>query len=110
MTARSGIASMLFQVMAERPHIIAKSTISVDACRQANLSQATLWSLFLHLIRELGGIMIYVTMGSVGAEEFKMVETFVELCKSWDGPPINVTLIHPMNERFPMLGKCALVN
>jgi hypothetical protein len=106
MTVRAAIASMIYQIFEQRPHVAASASMTVQAASRANLSQSTLFSLFQYLIRELGGIMIYVTMGSVGVEEFKLVETLVNICKTWNGPPINLTMIHPMNDKFVIVDGC----
>ncbi|KAJ3955511.1 hypothetical protein N0V92_007957 [Colletotrichum tropicale] len=48
----------------------------------------------------LGGCMVYITIGSVGKHEAAIVKKFVAMAKTWDGPAINVTLIHPFSDDF----------
>jgi len=58
------------------------------------------------MVRALGGLMVYISIGSVGQEEFGIVQKFVDLCSKWDGPPINVVLIHPFDENFAKVEDC----
>jgi hypothetical protein len=67
---------------------------------RANASIKALWDMFVNLMRVLGGCLIYVSIGSVGPDEFAVVEKFVKTVQRWEGPPICVTIIHPFNEGF----------
>jgi hypothetical protein len=105
-TSQSAIASLVFQILEKRPHIISKANIDLNSLSRANLNMDALWQLFLHLVRNLGGVMIYLSIASVGPDEFTVVKTFVDLCKNWDGPPINVTMIHPPDSNFIRTADC----
>jgi hypothetical protein len=105
-TGQSAIASLIFQILEKRPHIISKANIDLNSLSRANLDMDALWQLFLHLVRNLGGVMIYLSIASVGMDEFTVVKTFVDLCKNWDGPPINVTMIHPPDQNFVRTADC----
>lgn len=106
MTAQSAIASILFQMLQQRPQALSSTGLTMKSFAAANASLPKLWSLFLHLVRSLGGLMVYISIGSVGAEEFDIVQRFVDLCQKWDGPPINVILIHPWDENFAKTEDC----
>lgn len=106
MTAQSAIACLLFQMLQQRPQVLSTAGLTMRQFQSANSSLPKLWSLFLHLVRALGGLMVYISIGSVGAEEFGIVERFVDLCRRWEGPPINVTLIHPFDDNFARVDHC----
>lgn len=106
MTAQSAIASILFQMLQQRPQVLSTAGLTMKSFHSANSSLPKLWSLFLHLVRSLGGLMVYISIGSVGQEEFGIVQKFVDLCSKWDGPPINVILIHPFDENFAKVEDC----
>jgi hypothetical protein len=105
-TSQSAIASLVFQILEKRPHIISSANIDLNSLSRANLNMDALWQLFLHLVRNLGGVMIYLSIASVGPDEFAVVEMFVDLCKHWDGPPINVAMIHPPDQNFVRTADC----
>jgi hypothetical protein len=105
-TSQSAIASLVFQILEKQSHIISKANIDLNSLSRANLNMDALWQLFLHLVRNLGGIMIYLSIASVGPEEFTVVKTFVDLCKNWDGPPINLAMIHPPDQNFVRTADC----
>jgi hypothetical protein len=103
MTAHSAIASLIFQILQQRPVAISQHSLDMRMFMRANASVKALWDMFVHLMRAMGGCLIYITMGSVGPDEFAVVEKFVRTVKAWDGPPISVTIIHPYNEGFTLV-------
>ncbi|KFA55886.1 hypothetical protein S40293_06936 [Stachybotrys chartarum IBT 40293] len=103
MTAQSAIASLLFQVLQQRPDVVSEHNIDLAAFRRANAGIKPLWDMFVHLMRALGGCLIYITIGSTGPDEFAVVDKFVKTVRNWDGPPISVTVIHPFNEGFVLV-------
>ncbi|KAB5550774.1 hypothetical protein GE09DRAFT_1203999 [Coniochaeta sp. 2T2.1] len=103
MTAHSAIASLIFQILQQRPVVISQHNLDMRMFMRANASVKALWDMFVHLMRVLGGCLIYITMGSVGPDEFAVVEKFVKTVQAWDGPPISVTIIHPYNEGFTLV-------
>ncbi|KAK2021373.1 hypothetical protein LX32DRAFT_713210 [Colletotrichum zoysiae] len=100
MTAQSAIASLVDQILVQKTEVMADAGIDMDQFREANNSVKSLWNFFLYLTTVLGGCMVYITIGSVGDHEFGIVRKFVSMAKTWKGPPINVTLIHPFHENF----------
>lgn len=100
MTAQSAIASLVDQILVQKTEVMADAGIEMDQFREANNSVLALWNFFLYLTTVLGGCMVYITIGSVGDDEFAVVRKFVNMAKTWKGPAINVTLIHPFNENF----------
>jgi hypothetical protein len=100
MTAQSAIASLLFQIISQRPVVLSEHNLTISAFKRANAGIKPLWDMFVHLMRVLGGCLIYISMGSVGPDEFVVVEKFAKAVQSWDGPPISVTIIHPLNDGF----------
>ncbi|KAJ0164185.1 hypothetical protein CTA2_1564 [Colletotrichum tanaceti] len=100
MTAQSAIASLVDQILVQKTEVMADAGIEMDQFREANNSVKSLWNFFLYLTTVLGGCMVYITIGSVGDHEFGIVRKFVSMAKTWKGPPINVTLIHPFNDNF----------
>ncbi|KAF6812664.1 hypothetical protein CMUS01_13003 [Colletotrichum musicola] len=100
MTAQSAIASLVDQILFQKTEVMADAGLDLEQFREANNSPRALWNFFLYLATVLGGCMVYVTIGSVGDEEAAVVGKFVSMAKSWKGPAINVTLIHPFGEQF----------
>lgn len=100
MTAQSAVASIVFQMVQQRPAVLQRAGLSLKSFSAANASLPKLWDLFLALVRHLGGLMVYISIGSVGQEEFGIVAWFVDLCQKWSGPPLNVVIIHPFDENF----------
>ncbi|OHX00677.1 hypothetical protein CSPAE12_00708 [Colletotrichum incanum] len=100
MTAQSAIASLVDQILVQKTEVMADAGIEMDQFKEANNSVKSLWNFFLYLTTVLGGCMVYITIGSVGDHEFGIVRKFVSMAKTWKGPPINVTLIHPFNNNF----------
>lgn len=100
MTAQSAIASLVDQILFQKTAVMADAGLDLEQFREANNSPRALWNFFLYLATVLGGCMVYVTIGSVGDEEAAVVGKFVAMAKSWKGPAINVTLIHPFGEHF----------
>ncbi|KAI9151553.1 hypothetical protein HJFPF1_08759 [Paramyrothecium foliicola] len=100
MTVKSAIASLLFQIINQRRAVLSQHNIDIPAFQRANAGVKPLWDMFVHLMRVLGGCLIYISMGSVGPDEFLVVEKFAKAVKNWDGPPISVTIIHPLNDGF----------
>ncbi|KDN61974.1 hypothetical protein CSUB01_05039 [Colletotrichum sublineola] len=100
MTAQSAIASLVDQILVQKTEVMADAGIDMDQFREANNSVKSLWNFFLYLTTVLGGCMVYITIGSVGDHESGIVRKFVSMAKTWKGPPINVTLIHPFSETF----------
>ncbi|KUI73445.1 hypothetical protein VM1G_08951 [Cytospora mali] len=106
MTAQSAIASLVFQMVQQRPTVLQRADLTTMSFAAANASLPKLWDVFLSLVRHLGGLMVYVSIGSVGQEEFDVVAKFVQLCQEWKGPPINVVIIHPFDEKFVHTANC----
>lgn len=100
MTAQSAVASIVFQMVQQRPAVLQRAGLSLQSFSAANASLPKLWDLFLTLVQHLGGLMVYISIGSVGQEEFGIVSWFVDLCQKWSGPPLNVVIIHPFDEKF----------
>lgn len=100
MTAQSAVASIVFQMVQQRPAVLQRAGLSLKSFSAANASLPKLWDLFLTLVQHLGGLMVYISIGSVGQEEFNIVAWFVDLCQKWSGPPLNVVIIHPFDEKF----------
>ncbi|KXH32864.1 hypothetical protein CSAL01_09056 [Colletotrichum salicis] len=100
MTAQSAIASLVDQILVQKTEVMIDAGIDLEQFKEANNNVASLWKFFLYLTKVLGGCMIYITIGSVGEQEFAIVGKFVRMAKSWKGPPVNVTLIHPFNDNF----------
>lgn len=74
--------------------------LDINTFLRATASVRTLWDVFVHLMRVLGGCLIYMSIGSAGPDEFAVVERFVRTVRRWDGPPIWVTMVHPYNAGF----------
>lgn len=106
MTVQSAVASLVFQVVQQRPSVLQRAGLSMKSFSAANASLPKLWNLFLTLVRHLGGLMAYISIGSVGQEEFGIVARFVDLCQKWDGPPINTVIIHPFDINFVHVEDC----
>ncbi|KAK4239290.1 hypothetical protein C8A03DRAFT_14313 [Achaetomium macrosporum] len=100
MTVHTAIASLIFQVLQQRPGAVVEYNLDMDMFRRATSSVKRLWELFVYLMKVLGGCLIYISIGSAGPDEFAVVEKFVRTVRNWEGPPIWVTLIHPYNEGF----------
>ena len=100
MTAQSAIASLIFQILQQKPTVVSEHNLNMSAFMRANAGIKALWDMFVNLMRVLGGCLIYITIGSVGPDEFAVVEKFVKTVQAWEGPPISVTIIHPFNEGF----------
>ncbi|KAG8167035.1 hypothetical protein KVR01_002724 [Diaporthe batatas] len=106
MTAQSAVASIVFQMVQQRPTVLQRAGLSLRTFSAASASLPKLWELFLTLVRNQGGLMIYISIGSVGQEEFSIVAWFVDLCQKWSGPPLNVVIIHPFDENFVHVEEC----
>ncbi|KAI8157766.1 hypothetical protein KHU50_009330 [Colletotrichum sp. SAR 10_65] len=100
MTAQSAIASLVHQILFQKTEVMAQAGLDLDQFKEANNSPRALWKFFTHLVTILGGCMVYITVGSVGKHEAAIVKKFVAMAKTWDGPGINVTLIHPFSDDF----------
>ncbi|EXF80256.1 hypothetical protein CFIO01_11145 [Colletotrichum fioriniae PJ7] len=100
MTAQSAIASLVDQILVQKTEVMIDAGIDLEQFKEANNNVVSLWKFFLYLTTVLGGCMIYITIGSVGEQEFAIVGKFIRMAKSWKGPPVNVTLIHPFNDNF----------
>jgi len=100
MTAHSAIASLIFQIIQQRPTVVSERNFDIKTFLRANASITALWNMFVSLMKVLGGCLIYISIGSVGPDEFAVVDKLVKTVRNWDGPPVNVTIIHPFNEGF----------
>ncbi|KAJ5008938.1 hypothetical protein K4K57_009603 [Colletotrichum sp. SAR 10_99] len=100
MTAQSAIASLVHQILFQKTEVMAQAGLDLDQFKEANNSPRALWKFFTHLVTTLGGCMVYITIGSVGKHEAAIVKKFVAMAKTWDGPAISVTLIHPFSDDF----------
>jgi len=97
MTARTAIASIIFQMLVQRPETLYKrsSAFYLRKFSTANSSFHSLWNVFLELVRTLPGLLLLASIGSAGSEECIFVKKLMELFDYWDGPPINLALFHP---------------
>jgi len=93
MTAHSAIASLILQIIQQRPTVISERNLDINMFIRANSSITALWNMFVNLMKVLGGCLIYISIGSVGPDEFAVVEKFVKAVRNWDGPPICITII-----------------
>ncbi|KAI8164816.1 hypothetical protein K4K50_011289 [Colletotrichum sp. SAR 10_71] len=100
MTVQSAIASLVHQILFQKTEVMAQAGLDLDQFKEANNSPRALWKFFTHLVTILGGCMVYITIGSVGKHEAAIVKKFVAMAKTWDGPAISVTLIHPFSDDF----------
>ncbi|KAK3901236.1 hypothetical protein C8A05DRAFT_16554 [Staphylotrichum tortipilum] len=100
MTVQAAVASLVFQVLQQRPAAVVELGLGMEDFERAGRSVRRMWGLWCFLMRKLGGALVYLTIGSAGEDEFAMVERFVRTVREWDGPPIWVTMVHPYNERF----------
>ncbi|KAK4154701.1 hypothetical protein C8A00DRAFT_42577 [Chaetomidium leptoderma] len=100
MTVHTAVASLVFQVLQQRPEAVVELNLDMDMFGRATTSVKALWDVFVYLMRALGGCLVYISIGSAGEDEFAIVDKFVRTVRSWDGPPIWVTMIHPYNEGF----------
>lgn len=101
MTAHSAIASLIFQIIQQKPAIIAQRNLDLRMFARANASVTALWNLFVDLMKaHPEGCLIYISIGSIGPDEFAVVDKFVRAVRAWDGPPVSVTIIHPFHEGF----------
>ncbi|GAB1316580.1 hypothetical protein MFIFM68171_06790 [Madurella fahalii] len=100
MTVHTAIASLIFQILQQRPAAVVECNLDMDMFVRATTSVKTLWDVFTYLMKHLGGCLLYISIGSAGEDEFAIVDKFVRTVRDWDGPPIWVTMIHPYNEGF----------
>lgn len=100
MTVHTAVASLIFQVLQQRPAAVVELNLDMNMFVRATTSVKTLWDVFTYLMKNLGGCLIYVVIGSTGEDEFAIVDKFQKTVDSWDGPPIYVTMIHPYHEGF----------
>ncbi|AEO59552.1 hypothetical protein MYCTH_2307943 [Thermothelomyces thermophilus ATCC 42464] len=101
MTAQAAVASLVLQVLLQRPGAVVELGLDRPGVfDRARDSIAALWGLFTYLMRAMGGGLVYMSIGSAGEEEFAIVDRFVRTVRAWDGPPIWVTIIHPHNGGF----------
>jgi hypothetical protein len=101
-SARSAVASIIIQILQQRPDILYKRTspFYLKKFKAANTSFTSLWPVLLELLRVIPGILLLVPICSVGDEEMVFVHNFVKLLQGWDGPAINLALFHPKHEGF----------
>ncbi|KAK0752806.1 hypothetical protein B0T18DRAFT_356562 [Schizothecium vesticola] len=101
MTAHSAIASLIFQIIQQKPAVVSERNLDMRMFARANVSVTALWNLFVDLMKShADGCLIYISIGSIGPDEFAVVEKFVRAVRAWDGPPVSVTIIHPFHEGF----------
>ncbi|KAK1701332.1 hypothetical protein BDP55DRAFT_736473 [Colletotrichum godetiae] len=79
-------------ILVQKPEVMIDAGIDLEQFKEAKNKVAALWKFFLYLTTVLWGCMNYITIGSVGEQEFAIVGKF--------GPPVNVTLIHPFNDNL----------
>lgn len=96
----SSLASLVFQMVQQRPAALQTENWAIKSFAAANSSLPKLWDLSLSLVRHLGGLIVYSSIGPVGQEEFSIVAKFVQLCHEWEHPPISVVVIHPLHKDF----------
>ncbi|KAI3397788.1 hypothetical protein diail_10321 [Diaporthe ilicicola] len=84
MTARSAIASIVFQMVQQRPKVLQRAGPGIKSFSAANASLPKPWDLFCILVQHLGGLMAYISIGSVGQEEFGINFVHVEDCIDLD--------------------------
>ena len=100
MTVHTAIASLIFQVLQQRPAAVVELNLDMAMFSRASASVRALWDVFTLLMKKLGGCLLYLVIGSAGDDEFEIVKKFVHTVNTWDGPAIWVTIIHPWNEGF----------
>lgn len=100
MTVHTAIASLVFQLLQQRPGAVVEHNLDMGMFLRATASVRTLWDVLAFLMKRLGGCLLYISIGSAGEDEFAIVDKFVRTVRDWDGPPIWVTIIHPYNEGF----------
>jgi hypothetical protein len=100
MTVHTAIASLIFQILQQRPGAVAEFGLDMGMFERGAASIKTLWGVLTYLWRVLGGCLVYISIGSAGEDEFAVVERFKRTVEAWDGPPVWVTMIHPYNEGF----------
>ncbi|KAL2883944.1 hypothetical protein SGCOL_000582 [Colletotrichum sp. CLE4] len=86
MTAQSAIASLVDQILVQKPEVMIDAGIDLEQFKEAKNKVAALWKFFLYLTTVLWGCMNYITIGSVGEQEFAIAGKFVRMAKSWKGP------------------------
>jgi len=101
MTVHTALSSLIFQILQQRPTALFQFNMTPQAFLRGRQSVTVLWDMLKFLMASLGGCLLYLLIGSVGEDEFSIVECFYNAVKNWkDAPPIYVTIIHPYHERF----------
>lgn len=85
MTVHTAIASLIMQLISQRPaSALSRQGMDVAAFVRASTSVRRLWEVFVYLMRVLGGGGVYLSIGSAGEEEFAVVERFVRVVRGWE--------------------------
>jgi hypothetical protein len=100
LTAQSAIASLVFQILVQKPAVVSRMNLDEQVLMRAGANIKALWDLFASLMKALGGCLLYICIGSAGPDEFAIVKKFVKTVRGWDGPPISVTIVHPFHPGF----------
>lgn len=102
MTAYSALASMVIQILEQRPELLSEeSRISHRVKSRRTNSVHELWSLFQDMLSVLSGLLCYITIASIGPQEEAFVAQILQLLNSWRGSPINIQLVTPLHSTFP---------
>jgi hypothetical protein len=102
MTARSALASLFHQVLAQRPDVLRSRSA---AHYFENITNATtfedLWDAFRQVLAGLPGFLCYITIPSIGPQEEVFAMRIVDLFNNWSGCSINLQLVTPVHASFP---------
>ncbi|KAI9771914.1 MAG: hypothetical protein M1839_002697 [Geoglossum umbratile] len=104
-TARSVVASLICQILQQRPDKLLKNPPDFYLWKFKNggVSFDKIWSIFLELISTLPSFICMIQVLTVGPEETRFVARFLEWFQSWTGPVINVMIASPTHPSFPRL-------
>ena len=102
MTAKTAVASMILQILQQRPDMLhPESDLHARVKSRNARTFPELWKLFQDILQGLPGLLCYITIPSTGAQEEAFAVKVVELFDSWQGCPINMQLVTPTHSNFP---------
>jgi hypothetical protein len=109
MDARSALASLVFQILQQRPEILYRKSPEyyLKKFREARGSFEKLWIVFLELVDAVGGVLCFVHMPSLSPHAVRFSQAFVDLFNSCDddsGPLMNLVLYQPDHVSLPKRG------
>ncbi|KAI9887893.1 MAG: hypothetical protein M1823_000281 [Watsoniomyces obsoletus] len=102
MTAVSALASIIFQILQQRPDVLQQDSLlsrKLKAAQPTNFDE--MWNLFQELLNAVPGLLCYITIGSIGPQEEAFATKVVEMFDSWSGNPVNLQLVTPLHPSFP---------